>query len=211
MTLVAVNMRAEAAAEVRRLTKARALLRDGDQRALAWLDDASTWIAMPRRPSLRRKLGHHLCLVWLGAAEDRSGRIVESRLVAVLVAVPAAGTRTPPSWRRAWIRSLLPPAEFLVRPIVEAEIINWRSEVARVTDAITSARLRREHDIARPATAGTVASQPGLFDRRTDRANREHADAAGEADRTAAQRLQAIEAGGAIAFRAARLLLVLVP
>ena len=212
MTMVAVDLRAEAAAEVNRLTKARAVLRDGDQRALAQLDGTSPWIAMPWRTSLRRSLGHHICLVWRVTVEDASGRTVESRVVPLLLAVsPDADRIVPAAARRAWIRSLLRDAEGHVRPHVEAACEGWRAEVARVTRAFTSARQRREHDVARPRSTASVASQPGLFDRRVDRSNQTRASAAAASAQATIERLRAIDGGGTIAFRPARLLLVLVP
>ena len=212
MTLVAVDLRAEAAAEVRRLTKARALLRDGDERALAQLDGTSAWIAMPRRASLRRALGHHICLVWRVAVEDASGRIVESRVVPVLLSVALEANRiVPAAARRAWIRSLLRDAERQVRPHVETACDDWRAEVTRVTHAFTSARLRREHDVDRQSSTAGIASQPGLFDRRAERSRTAEAEAAAESEQEARERRRTIASGGSITVRPARLLLVLVP
>ena len=74
MTMSVVDLRTEAAAEVRRLTRARALIRDGDERALAQLEGDTTWIALPRRSRLRRSLGRRVCLVWRAAFEDASDR-----------------------------------------------------------------------------------------------------------------------------------------
>jgi hypothetical protein len=209
--VVAVDLRAEAAAEVRRLTRARALLRDGDEAALAQLGAAAAWIAIPRRTSLRRALGRKLCLVWRVAVEDASGRIVESRLVAVLLAVPAVGKPMAPAARRAWLLSLLRRSEEFVRPVVEAACEDWQAEVARITHAFTSARLRREQEIAPRTATADIAGQPGLFDRRTDRSNRARAQAAREAERAAIERRRAIDSGGTIAPRPATLLLVLAP
>ena len=97
MTITMVDLRAEAAAEVRRLARARAVFREGDDRALARLESDATWIALPRRSRLKRSLGRRVCLVWRVAFEDASGRLVESRLVAVLVEIPRdAGRQADP-------------------------------------------------------------------------------------------------------------------
>ena len=212
MTMSTVDLRVEAAAEISRLTKARALLRNGDQRALVQLDERPPWIAMPRRAGLRRALGRDICLVWRVAVEDDSGRIVESRVVAVRLAVAADPDRSvPPVARRVWIQSLVLQAERQVRPRVEAACDEWRIDVARVTDAFTSARLRREHGIDRQPSSAGVASQPGLFERRADRSNEARASAAAGSAQAAGERFRAIVAGGTVTPRPARLLLVLVP
>ena len=204
------DLRAEAAAEVRRLASARALLRDGDERALVQLEGDATWIAMPRRARLRRSLGRRLCLVWRVSFEDASGRSVESRLVPVLIEAPP---RMPgKAERRAWIRSLLRHADGLVRARVEAECEEWRVAVTRVASAFTSARLCRQRDIAgQPSSSRSVASQSGLFDRRAERSRQTHAAAVAESEQAAVERLRAINDVGTIALQPARLLLVLVP
>ena len=204
-----VDLRAEAAAEVCRLASARALLRDGDARALVQLDGDATWIAMARRTSLTRSLCRRVCLDWRVAFEDASGRLVESRLVPVLIEV----TRVPgKAERRAWIRSLLRDTDDLVHASVEAECEEWRAAATRVASAFTSARLCREREIAgRPPTSGAVASQPGLFDRRAERSRQTHTTAVAESEQATVERLRTIADCGAIAFQPARLLLVLVP
>ena len=205
-----VDLRAEAAAEVRRLASARALLRDGDERALVQLEGDATWIAMPRRARLRRSLGRRVCLVWRVAFEDASGRLVESRVVPVLIEVPRMPGKAE---RRAWIRSLLRHADGLVRARVEAECEEWRVAVTRVASAFTSARLCRQRDIAGQSSTSSsnVASQPGLFDRRAERSRQAHAAAVAESEQAAVERLRAINGVGTIALQPARLLLVLVP
>ena len=204
-----VDLRAEAAAEVRRLASARALLRDGDERALVQLEGDATWIAMPRRARLRRSLGRRVCLVWRVAFEDASGRLVESRVVPVLIEVPRMPGKAE---RRAWIRSTLRHADGLVRARVEAECEEWRVAVTRVASAFTSARLCRQREIAgQPSMSSSVASQPGLFDRRAERSRQTHAAAVAESEQAAVERLRAINDVGTIALQPARLLLVLVP
>ena len=203
------DLRAEAAAEVRRLASARALLRDGDERALVQLEGDATWIAMPRRARLRRSLGRRLCLVWRVAFEDASGRLVESRVVPVLIEVPRMPGKAE---RRAWIRALLRHSDGLVRARVEAECEEWRVAVTRVASAFTSARLCRQRDIAgQPSSSRSVASQSGLFDRRAERSRQTHAAAVAESEQAAVERLRAINDVGTIALQPARLLLVLVP
>lgn len=209
MTTRTVDLRAEAAGEVRRLAGARALCRDGDERVLLQLEADATWIAMARRSGLKRRLGRRVCLVWRAAFEDASGRLVESRLVPVLVDVPRMpGTAE----RRVWIRSLLREADGPVRTSIEATCEEWRAAVIRVADAFTAARLGRERDIggSHSATAGG-ASQPGLFDRRAERSRHVREAAAAESEQAAVERQRTNAACREIALQPARLLLVLVP
>jgi hypothetical protein len=206
MMLTTVDLRIEAKAEVRRLTSARALVRDRDEHALASLEGGATWITMSRRPGLRRSLRGRVCLVWRVALEDTSGRVVASKLLPVLVEVRRGAGRRSPSW----IREVLQHADGLLRARVEDECESWRVEAMRVAHAFSSARLRREREIAAPADCGHLASQPGLFDRRTERSRAARASTAAESERAAAERRRAIAAAARIAPAPARLLLVLV-
>jgi hypothetical protein len=56
-----------------------------------------------------------------------------------------------------------------------------------------------------------VSSQPGLFDRRTERAQQAQAAINGEAEAAALDRVRSIGESAAIVRQPARLLLVLVP
>ena len=214
MTMTTVDLRAEAAAEVRRLERARAVVRDGDEHALARLEGDTTWIAMPRRGRLRRALGRRVCLVWRVAFEGASGGAAESRLVPVLVEISHRVGRVlldPAPTRLEWIRSLLEQTDGLVRARVEAECDEWAVEVARVADAFTTARLARGRMIDRPQSRFSILSQPGLFDRRAERSVQARAAETAESEQAALERLRTIAAAGAIARLPARLLLVLVP
>jgi len=186
-------------------------LRDGDERALRQLEGDAAWIVRARRSRLRRTLGRRVCLVWRVAFEDASGRLVESRLVPVLIdAGPAL--LDPANRRRAWIRGLLRQTDPLVRARVEAECEAWTTAVTRVAGAFASARQRRERDVARQrASSSRAASQPGLFDRRAERSRLARLAAAGESTQAAGERLRALADAGAITRQPARLLLVLVP
>jgi hypothetical protein len=209
MTMSTVDLRTEAAAEVRRLVGRRRLFRDGDDRVLVQLDEDATWIAMARRTRLKRSLGRRVCLVWRVALEDASGRLLESRIVPVLIEVTRAPDKAE---RRAWIRSLLRHAHAPVLARVEAECEQWRTAATCVAGAFMSTRLCREREIAgQTPRSSNVLSQPGLFDRRADRARQAHAAAIAESEQATVERLRTVADSGAIAFRPARLLLVLVP
>jgi hypothetical protein len=182
------------------------LLRNGDERALASLEGDATWIAISRRQGLRRSLGGRVCLVWRVAVEDTCGRLVESKLVPVLVDVQPSGRRRSPSW----IRSVLQQVDSPLRAQVEGESEAWLAEVMRLASAFSSTRLRRERDVAGQGARGDVVSQPGLFDRRAERSREAHAAAAAESERATAARLRDTAAAGELAPAPAQLLLVLV-
>jgi hypothetical protein len=206
MRMTTVDLRAEANAEARRLTSARAWLRDRDELALASLEGHATWIAMSRRPFLRHSLRGRVCLVWRVALEDTSGRVVEAKLVPLLVEVQRGAGRLSASW----IRKVLQHADGLLRARIEDECGAWLAEAMRMASARSSTRLRREREIAGPTDDGRIVSQPGLFDRRAERSREARTAAAAEFERVAAVRLRAIVAAARIAPAPARLLLVLV-
>jgi hypothetical protein len=207
MTLTTVDLRTDAAAEASRLKRARALLRTGDEESLARLEADGTWIAWAKKPRSRRALSGRMCLVWRVAFETPAGRLVDSRLVPVLIDFKGpAGRRS-----QAWIKSFLEQADDLMRQRIEKQCEAWRAEVIRLAIASSSTREQRERDIAVRVERGQQSSQPGLFDRRAERAQEARASAAGESERRVAGRLQALLDDTRITPQPARLLLVLLP
>jgi hypothetical protein len=201
-----VDLQNESIAEARRLTRTRSLMRRDDVRAAGDLASGGPWVAMPRRRRrLRQSFGRRVCLVWRVAFEDPAGQVVESRLVPVLASLPRHRVD------RAWMRSILVHTDGAVKERVEAESKAWRAEVLRVTAAFTAARLVREREIAAARTATMPRSQPGLFDRRADRARDAGVAARAEAERAAAERLRTVTASGLVTAIPPRVLLVLVP
>jgi hypothetical protein len=237
MTTMLVDLRAEAAAEVRRLTSARAFARDGDEGAVAQIEGDGAWITRARRPALRRFLGRRLMLIWRVTYEDACGGRVESRLIPVVIDLSAApgpwndGARAfQPSVgtgndgarafqasvgtarKASWLTTLLREVDSEVRARIDADGREWQETVERVVRSFTTARILRERAIAAwLARTDGKAFQPGLFDRRAERAQRVHAAANAESDRITADRLAASERFAAAARRPAQLLLVLVP
>jgi hypothetical protein len=204
MTMTNVDLRDEAAAEVQRLTEARAILRAGDARVPSHLDGTAPWIAISRRHRLRRAVGRRVCLVWRVAIEDASGRIVESRIVPVLVDIPASSGR-------ASIRPTLERMDSEVRRRIESGSEPWRAEATRIWIAFTTARRERERDLAERRELPAAAAQAGLFDRRSERMRTADAATMAEAERSTRERMRAIDAMGDIASAPTRLLLILVP
>jgi hypothetical protein len=201
MTMTRMDLRTEAEDEARRLGFARALIQNGDEEALVQLEGEVAWIAFPRRPLVRRALAGRICLVWRVAFEDRSGRLVEARLVPVLAHVG----------RSNQIRSLLRDAEDVIRARVEAACDEWAESATQAARAFAEARRAREEAIARLPPRPHVPSQPGLFDRRTERAQQAQSAINDEAEEAALERARSIGDSAAIVRQPARLLLVLVP
>jgi hypothetical protein len=225
MTLM--NLRAEAEDEARRVSEARALMQPGDEEALVQLEGEAVWIAFPRRPRIRRALAGRTCLVWRVAFEDRSGRCVGTRLVPVLVharrvlqpphgfgetaVAVGEGSLDAAPGRTNQVRSLLRDAEDVVRPRVEAAGDEWAESARQAARAFAEARLAREEAIGALPRRPHALSQPGLFDRRTDRAQRTRAAINHSAGDAALDRLRPIGDSAIIVRQPARLLLVLVP
>ncbi len=214
MTTLLVDLRAEAAAEVQRLLRARAFAREGDEGAVAQLEADGPWITPARRPTLRRFLGRRLMLIWRVAYEDACGGRAESRLVAVVIEHGArafqASVRT--TRKASWIGARLREVDSDVRARIDVDGREWQETVERVGRSFTSARVLRERGIAAwLARTDRTAFQPGLFDRRAERAQRVHAAATTESDRITADRLATVERFAAVARRPAQLLLVLMP
>lgn len=204
------DLRAEAAAEVRRLAAARALIQDGDEDALGELQGDGTWIAFPRRSRVRRALAGRICLVWRVAFEDASGRCVEARLVALLVHTnPALFDQT--HSRRDRIHSLLRETEDEIRARAEAACDEWASAARDMTHAFLAARLAREEAIRQLPRRSQAPPQRGLFDRRSEREQQARVAIDNEDEETSADRMRSIIDRGAITRQPARLLLVLVP
>jgi hypothetical protein len=169
--LLTIDLRADAAAEVERLAAARALARPdaedscepGDDAALAQLEGDGAWTIAARSPALRRALAGRALLLWRVSYEDASGRLVESRLVAIAVYL-SAGARMR---RRAHIDALVRAMERETVELVERCCDDWRITVARTTRAFATRRAERARAIALESRdAARNLFQPGLFDRR---------------------------------------------
>ena len=207
--LTIVNLRAEATAEAGRLVNARAVCRDGDDRALAQLQGDATWIALSRRSARRRLLARRVFLIWRVAMEDEAGHLVESRLVPVAIEIACVPPR---ACQRDWVLAMLRQVDADMRARVDIASTEWREAAARTAGAFMSARVDREHAIGgRPPRTSAAAPQPGLFDRRGERCQLTQAATIAAGERATANRLRTIGALATITPQPARLLLVLVP
>jgi hypothetical protein len=205
MTLTTVDLRTEAITEAERLKRARSVTVQGDESVLARLEASGTWVARSRKALLRRQLGGGLCLVWRVVLEEPSGRVVESLLVPMLIAVKRGASSHSPNW----LESLIRQADDMLRSRIDVECDPWRAAVTQVVNASVSMQASRQRAIASQIHRRRDGSQPGLFDRRVERERHAHAAAAAESERAAASRLQVTLESARIELRPAQLLLVL--
>jgi hypothetical protein len=208
MPIAMVDLTADAAAEAGRVAFARSLLRDGDEHALTQLEASAAWIVSARRRRTRRALGASAVLLWRVAYEDGSGRMLESRLVPVVVQMTArrgAGSR-----RSA--RALAARLEAAIRGDVEAACVEWQRAAAAAVRRVASMEASRAHGIT-ASTGRLVANryQPGLFDRRAEQQRTGQIAFTTEAGHAAADRLAAAGRLSGAQPRPPRLLLVLAP
>jgi hypothetical protein len=194
--IVTVDLAVEAADEVARLITARSLVG-----AAGPFRPDGPLIGIARRNAVRRALGRRVLLLWRSVYEDAGGRVAESALVAVMMAL--SGDRVDVrhvDWTNAPVVSL-----------VNGRCRDWRVAVQHTLVQFTSTRMARERAIAAAHATDTDGFQPGLFDRRADRAHIAHAQDAGDLSAQHAARVSTVASAGAISLRSPELLLVLVP
>ena len=104
-----------------------------------------------------------------------------------------------------------PSSDAAIRARIEIDSRVWRDEALRVADAFATARLSREREIAERPSHTRAPSQPGLFDRRADRARDRDAAALAAGQEAMLERRRVAEGAATIALGPARLLLALVP
>jgi superfamily II DNA or RNA helicase len=181
----------EAELEVIRIAQARRFARAGDANAAGRVQGAGPLIATTRQWRTRAALGGRSLLVWLVVAEDAAGRHVGSTMVAAL-----AG-----SWRDFGQGNM---------DMIEQAAQPWRQRLAAVHEAFLTMCLARERDIE-PEPVANAVSQPGLFDRRSERTRFGFA-VARELDRRDRQaRIAALGRARSIFFLPPQLILVLTP
>jgi hypothetical protein len=205
--LLTIDLCADAVLEARRLSELRSLIPADDGRARATFDAARPLIARARRSGVRRRLGGRLLLIFRLTAQDAGGRTIDAHVMGALVSTSgAAGSR-----RRDAIRASVRDATAAARPHVDVAAATWRGRVDAVCSAFAATRLRREHAIWAAVRASAPGSfQPGLFDRRAERAHQSKVDADAARDGRLRARLHAA-AAGRVAVHIVELALVLTP
>ena len=168
MKIEIVDLRVEAAAEVRRLASARRFAVNGDGwRARA--DRRGRHVDCGRSPKRDRGApSDHGC-----SSSGASGSKTPAARSSSLVSCPWPlnfHTAVCGRQRRRRIEAIVQELEPQIRAQVDAAASDWRQAVESVAGSFTSARTARERAIAiRPAAPGADAFQPGLFDRRAER------------------------------------------
>jgi len=207
--MTTLDLRTEADAEARRLTRVRALTKPGDDDVAASLETGPAWMASPSRSRTRVELRQRVVLVWRVAFEDPQGKTIQSRLVAVAIetATPARRQIT-----RRTLEQIVRCAAPAVQSIIDRDTAAWRSDAERAARAFATARTERRRAIAERASRTPAAEfQPGLFDRRAERVRDFLLGRHVVAESIAGDQLAASLASEAITLRQPQLLLVLVP
>jgi hypothetical protein len=208
MTMVKPDLHSEAGAEARRLAWARALTSERDEEALGQLEGDRPWVVSARGWRTRRALGSRVVLIYRIAFEDASGATAEARLIAIAIDLTDARQR---HLNYRTIEQLVRQVEPRIQSEIAVATADWRRSVEQSVRSFASARLARRRAIA--AQAANVQRreyQPGLFDRRAERARDQTSEESASAGAAAAHQLDATSLG-AIAQRPPQLLLVLTP
>jgi len=164
-----IDVRAAAALEAARIAAARAIARPDDRPARDWLAGRRPWIARSRSGRRRSSLRGGAVLIWRVAVEDSCGRVAAVSLVAMRVVPRAWAARRPRAIAATLFAQLRshPPESM-------ASVLRQRTEeIVAEARAFANARLSRERAVAaRCVSRRTEAAdfQPGLFDRRAERA-----------------------------------------
>jgi hypothetical protein len=153
-------------------------------------DSTGPLILIAHRGRTRRQLGSDLLMLWQVAAENADGRIVERRLISVLV----SGYFPRERWTPARLASIFDAIDPELRSRITATASSWREEVERVDAAFRSMRSGRERAIAGAiGTKRPMAYQAGLFDRRAERVHGATAAVDAAQHRGAAERSLAVD------------------
>jgi superfamily II DNA or RNA helicase len=185
-----------AVTEARRARSARLLSKARDEPALARCD-LGPCLAAARLKTTRARLGSRTLMIWQATAEDGCGRRIGSTVVGITA--------------DAWNADGLPA----VRHYVEQVVRPWREAVTDLHRAFTDSRLARERAIGPERLDDGLGStdllQPGLFDRRAERARLALRTASRVAAEDWSQRIRSIEGARSVLFPPAHLVLVLTP
>jgi hypothetical protein len=191
--LYAPSLRDEGTSEARRIAAVRLFTKDGDNRALAYLDGLGPWVITAAHWSTRAALSGRTVMLWHVTAVDDNGRLLGSTVVAVAARIFSSN------------------ASEQLRLRVQQQTASWRDDISVQHRAFLAALRAREE--AMESRAGMPASmfQPGLFDRREMRTRLAAAAAHDDAEQERQRRVTALDASRSISFPPPRLLLVITP
>jgi len=207
MEMRRIDLRAAAAVEAARIAAARAIVRNGDEAAREWLDVRRPWMAFAGTGRRRAALRGRAVLIWQVAAEDSCGSVAISAIATVMVDLAAAGDSRS---RRTIAMDAVARIQRCPPEPIAAFLREKTEPIIAVARAFANARLERARAVAACASRRTDDDrfQPGLFDRRAERA-RLIALAAGE-DGTEAADARVAAAAAAADLRPAPPALLLV-
>jgi hypothetical protein len=209
MNLLTVDLDVDAAAEARRLRESRARAHDDDDAAFGWRVGLTfePLVKRARSTAARRALAGRALLLFRVSWLDGQARVLESRLIAVLVPWQPS---SPALRDRDRVLGGVADAAAAAGSQVEREAARLDSEAAEVIGRRAAARLDRERAIAGRARAPRSLVQSGLFDRRAERAHQRDAAARAEQERLLDDRLRAATCA-TVHSRTIELALALVP
>jgi superfamily II DNA or RNA helicase len=162
-----IRLEDEAVAEHARLVWSRPFLARNDQDPHV-VPVAGQAVAIARRRHVRLALGSHMLAIVRSHFEDADGHMVASHLTALVLSVSSRLLRhNVPGAVTALLRELSPGAMVSLDPTYAA----WSADSKHHHRRFWETRLAREHAIAGVrCTPVSTRFQPGLFDRRAERA-----------------------------------------
>jgi len=203
-----IDLRAAAAIEAARIAAARAIARPDDGPAREWLAGRRPWIATWRSGRRRSNLRGGAVLIWRVGAEDSGGGEAAASIVAMRAAFGGSARMSQAIARDALVQLLSHPPDAI------ASVLRDRTgEVVLAARAFANARLARERAVAASGMASrrdAPAYQPGLFDRRAERARLAAAAYNAMREDAAAGRVAAAQAAADLAGARPQLLLALI-
>lgn len=203
-----VRFEDQAAAEHARLVWGRAFLaRNGHGPVV--VPAAETAVATARRRRVRSTLGAHLLVIIRSRFEDAVGRTVASHLTALTIGVsPRILRHTLAEAITAVLRDLSPAAMAALDPSCAA----WNADSRHHHRSFWQTRLAREHAVATArCTLVSRGFQPGLFDRRAERALQAGTDRREAMSDEVMRHLSAMEHAAVIDAKEPCVVLVLAP
>jgi len=200
-----VNLRADAEAEVRRLTIVRSLDRTRHERANDPVGASGPLIARARGAHRRRALAGRTLFIWQVACEDAAGRRSPAAIVAILVWIDSAGGGS------SQLRNLADAIDANPPEAIQRLLSVTQRDIVDHVRAQGEARLERERAIAADVAHAprAAAYQAGLFDRRSERDHERRNTDAQHAAAVASGRVATASAAATVTAPRPTLLLVL--
>jgi len=200
---VEMSLETEAEAERDRLAMARQLLRRSPPIDLVLPRPGEVWLTFARKRATRIALGGRALLLLAASCEDGDGRLLESRIVPVLV--DWHSSRRPRVAAREWI----PVAEPMAVNAVDSVLSRWREEALQAAQRGFDLRIRREQMIAATYEISPRPIQQGLFDRRIERTDEGARALISEAVAECAGRIRRLQHASSVSIAPPQLVLVL--